>query len=40
MKPFERLGEARTPDGTVIALYRHDGAYLLRADGVEFMSGR
>jgi hypothetical protein len=40
MKPFERLGEARTPDGTVIALYRHDGAYLLRADGVELMSTR
>lgn len=40
MKPFERLGEARTPNGTVIALYRHDGAYLLRADGVELMSTR
>lgn len=40
MKPFERLGEARTPNGTVIALYRHDGAYLIRADGVELMSSR
>ena len=40
MKPYERLGEARTPDGTVIALYRHDGAYLIRADGVELMSTR
>jgi spermidine synthase len=40
MKPYERLGEARTPNGTVIALYRHDGAYLLRADGVELMSTR
>jgi spermidine synthase len=40
MKPFERLGEARTPNGTLIALYRHDGAYLLRADGVELMSTR
>jgi len=40
MKPFERLGQARTPNGTVIALYRHDGAYLLRADGVELMSTR
>ena len=40
MKPLERLGEARTPDGTVIALYRHDGAYLIRADGVELMSTR
>lgn len=40
MKPFERLGEARTPNGTVLALYRHDGAYLVRADGVELMSTR
>ena len=40
MKPLERLGEARTPDGTLIALYRHDGAYLIRADGVELMSTR
>lgn len=40
MKPLERLGEARTPNGSVIALYRHDGAYLIRADGVELMSTR
>jgi spermidine synthase len=40
MKPVERLGDARTPNGTVIALYRHDGAYLIRADGVELMSTR
>lgn len=40
MKPLEKLGEARTPDGTVIMLYRHDGAYLIRADGVELMSTR
>jgi spermidine synthase len=40
MKPYERLGEARTPNGTVITLYRHDGAYLIRADGVELMSTR
>jgi spermidine synthase len=40
MKRLERLAEARTPAGTVIALYRHDGAYLLRADGVELMSTR
>ena len=40
MKPYERLGQARTPNGTVIALYRHDGAYLIRADGVELMSTR
>src|SRR6185503_15083664 len=40
MKRFERLGQARTPDGTLIELFRHDGAYLLRADGVELMSTR
>lgn len=40
MKPLERLGEARTPDGTLLTLYRHDGAYLIRADGVELMSTR
>lgn len=40
MKPLERLGEALTPNGTVIAFYRHDGAYLIRADGVELMSTR
>jgi spermidine synthase len=40
MKRFERLGQARTPKGTLIALYRHDGAYLIRADGVELMSTR
>ncbi|MCC7002592.1 MAG: hypothetical protein IT357_10595 [Gemmatimonadaceae bacterium] len=40
MKPTVRLGEARTPDGTLIELLRHDGAYLIRADGVELMSTR
>src|SRR4051812_50014509 len=40
MKPYERLGEARTPNGSVLSLYRHDGAYLIRADGVELMSTR
>ena len=40
MKPLEQLGDARTPNGTLITLYRHDGAYLIRADGVELMSTR
>jgi spermidine synthase len=40
MKPVERLGEARTPDGSVLTLYRHDGAYLIRANGIELMSTR
>jgi spermidine synthase len=40
MKRVERLAEARTPNGTVIALHRHDGAYSIYADGVELMSTR
>jgi spermidine synthase len=40
MKRFERLGEARTPNGTLLELYRHDGSYLIRADGIELMSTR
>ena len=40
MKPFERLGEARTPDGTLLEFFRHDGAYLIRANGIELMSTR
>ena len=40
MKKFERLGETTAPDGTVLTLYRHDGAYSLRAHNVELMSTR
>ncbi|MDQ6634546.1 MAG: hypothetical protein M3Z10_07285 [Gemmatimonadota bacterium] len=40
MKKLERLSEARTPDGTVLVLHRHDGDYLIRADGAELMSTR
>ena len=40
MKPLERLGQAYTPDGTLLEFFRHDGAYLIRADGVELMSTR
>lgn len=40
MKPLERLGRAYTPDGTLLEFFRHDGAYLIRADGVELMSTR
>jgi spermidine synthase len=40
MKKLERLAEARTPDGTVLALHRHDGDYVIRADGAELMSTR
>ncbi|MEO7455192.1 MAG: spermidine synthase [Gemmatimonadaceae bacterium] len=40
MKKFEKLGEATTPEGTLLTLHRHDGDYLLRADGGELMSTR
>ena len=40
MKRTERLGAATAPDGTVLTLYRHDGAYSIRVDGVELMSTR
>ncbi len=40
MKPTERLGAATAPDGTVLTLYRHDGAYSIRVAGVELMSTR
>jgi spermidine synthase len=40
MKPVERLGEARTPDGSRLELLRHDGAFLIRANGIELMSSR
>jgi spermidine synthase len=40
MKPLERLGQAHTPDGTLLEFLRHDDAYLIRADGVELMSTR
>ena len=40
MKRVERLGEAVAPDGTVLALYRHDGAYSIHAGGHELMSTR
>ncbi len=40
MKKLERLATARTPDGTVLTLFRHDGAYSIRVDGVELMSTR
>ena len=40
MKPHARLGEATAPDGTVLTLLRHDGAYAIRVAGVELMSTR
>jgi spermidine synthase len=40
VKRVERLDETTAPDGTVLTLFRHDGAYYLRANGVELMSTR
>ena len=40
MKPFKRLGEARTPDGSLLELFSHDGSYLIRANGIELMTSR
>jgi len=40
LKRFERLGEARAPDGTVLTLFRRDGDYTIRVAGVELMSTR
>jgi spermidine synthase len=40
MKRFEALAEATAPDGTVLSLHRHDGAYFIRVNGVELMSTR
>lgn len=40
MKPTERLAEATAPDGSVLSLLRHDGAYLMRVNGIELMSTR
>ena len=40
MKPVEKLAATTAPDGSVVTLYRHDGAYLMVVDGVELMSTR
>ena len=40
MKPWELLGEARTSDGTLMALTRRGGEYVIHADGKSLMSSR
>ena len=40
MKPFRKLGETIAPDGSVLSLVEHDGAYLIRVNGVDLMSTR
>jgi spermidine synthase len=40
MKRTERLAEATAPDGSVLVLSRHDGAYTIRVNGADLMSTR
>jgi spermidine synthase len=40
MKPTEKLGTTKAPDGSALTLYRHDGAYMIVVNGVELMSTR
>ncbi|MEX0894020.1 MAG: spermidine synthase [Gemmatimonadota bacterium] len=40
MKQRERLAEATAPDGTVLTLWWHDGAYAIHAGTAELMSTR
>lgn len=40
MKPWVIIGRAESPDGTVLELIEHDGAYLINADGLPLMSTR
>ena len=40
MKPWELLGETRTPDGRLMALTRRGGEYVIHADGKSLMSSR
>jgi spermidine synthase len=38
MKPWETLATATTPDGGRIELQRHDGSYVIQADGYALMT--
>ena len=40
MKPWEFLDSARTPDGGTLELRRHDGEYVIRAEGYDLMTSR
>ena len=40
MKPWELLGEAHAPDGTLLALTRRGGEYVILANGKSLMSSR
>ena len=38
MKPWETLATATTPDGSLFKLLRHDGNYVIHADGYDLMT--
>lgn len=38
MKPFVTLAQARTPDGSQLALVEHDGEYFMKLNGRQLMS--
>ena len=38
MKPWETLATATTPDGSRFELQRHDGNYVISADGYDLMT--
>ena len=40
MKPWQLIGETVTPDGTTLALTRHDREYVILAGGKSLMSSR
>ncbi len=40
MKPFRKLDSATAPDGTLLTLFEHDGAFVIRVNGIELMSTR
>lgn len=40
MKPTKLLEQVKTPDGSMMALALHDGAYVIRVNGRELMSTR
>jgi spermidine synthase len=40
VKPFEPLGQAQSPDGSIIKLVRRDDEYIMLADGEILMSSR
>jgi spermidine synthase len=40
LKRWNKVAEAKTPDGRTLALVEHDGDYVLRIDGAELMSTR